>query len=139
MKKRSKTWYYNAYLLAYLVGIIFCVIPTFIAAIVKLPLIANRDAESTLSGVFIVALIATALPIYKLLTKLLKSPSVAVVLWLFWGLFALVGLMTPETIKGLTTVFLWGAIGNTLGVLAFKLSAMWKELWQHCGEVTLRQ
>lgn len=138
MKKRSKTWYYNAYAIAYVVGIMLCVIPTVVAAASSLPLIANKDAESTLSGVFIVALIAAALPIYKVLIKLLKSPSVAVVLWLFFGVFFLVGKMTPETIKGLTTVFLWGAIGNTLGVISFKLSATWKELWQHCGEVYVR-
>ncbi|MBQ7912896.1 MAG: hypothetical protein IJ308_04010 [Clostridia bacterium] len=137
--KRSKDWYYKAYLIAYVVGLIFCVLPTVASALVKLPVIASKSAESTLSGVFIVALIAAALPLYKALVKLLKSPSVAVILWLFFAAFFLVGKMTPETINGLTTVFLWAAIGNTLGVIAFKLSSMWKELWQYCGEVRIRE
>lgn len=136
--RHDKEWYYRAYIIAYIVGMILCIVPTLAAGISELPLIANKDATSTLSGVFVVVLIAAAFPLYKAFIKLLKSPSIAVICWILFALLALVGKMTAETLHGLTIVFLWAAIGNTLGVLAFRLSAMWKEKWKYCGEVFLR-
>lgn len=133
--KHSKEWYYNVRLIAYWVGMAFCVVPTLIAGILKLPVIVVKDADSTLSGVFVVAIVAAALPLYKALVKLLKSPSAAVICWILFGLMALVNSMEPQTIHGLTVVFLWASIGNTLGAVCFKLSKEWENIWQHCGQV----
>ncbi len=135
--KHSKEWYYWAYMIAYWVGMGFCIVPTLVAAGVELPIIVVKEAESTLSGVFIVAIVAAALPLYKALIKLLKSPSAAVICWILFGLMFLVNRMQPQTIHGLTVVFMWAAIGNTLGVICFKLSALWKELWRDCGQVEI--
>ena len=63
--KHSKEWYYNARLIAYWVGMAFCVVPTLIAGILKLPVIVVKDANSTLSGVFVVVVVCAALPLYK--------------------------------------------------------------------------
>ena len=135
--KRSKEWYYWARLISYWLGIGFCVIPTLIAAGIELPVIVVKEADSTLSGVFVVAIVAAALPLYKALVKLLKSPSAAVICWILFGLMALVNSMEPKTIHGLTVVFLWASIGNTLGAICFKLSKEWENIWQHCGQVEL--
>lgn len=136
--KHDKEWYYRAYILAYIVGMFLCIVPTLVAGVVGLPLIANKDATSTLSGVFVVVIITAAFPLYKAFIKLLKSPSVAVICWILFALLVLVGYMNAETLHGLTIVFLWAAIGNTLGVFSFKLSAIWEEKWKYCGEVFIR-
>ncbi len=133
--KHSKEWYYNARLIAYWVGMVFCIVPTLIAGLVKLPLIATHDADSTLSGVFIVVLVCAALPLYKALIKVMKSPNAAVICWVLFGLIALVNSMEKGTIEGLTFVFAFAAIGNTLGAVCFKLSKEFEELWRHCGQV----
>lgn len=133
--KHSKEWYYNARLIAYWVGMAFCIVPTLIAGLVKLPLIATHDADSTLSGVFIVVLVCAALPLYKALIKVMKSPNAAVICWVMFGLMALVNSMEKNTIEGLTFVFAFAAIGNTLGAVCFKLSKEFEELWRHCGQV----
>ena len=135
--KKTKQWYYKAYLIAYIVGIVLCTVPTFICALIKLPVIASKDTTSTLSGVFAVGLIVGIMPLYKALVSLLKSPSTAILCWILWGFLMLLTSMQTETVLGLRDVLLWAAVGNTLGVIAFRLSKSWKELWQHCGEVTV--
>lgn len=133
--KHSKEWYYNARLIAYWVGMAFCVVPTLIAGILKLPVIVVKDANSTLSGVFVVVVVCAALPLYKALIKVMKSPNAAVICWVLFGLMALVNSMEKTTIEGLTFVFAFAAIGNTLGAVCFKLSKEWENIWQHCGQV----
>lgn len=133
--KHSKEWYYNARLIAYWVGMAFCVVPTLIAGILKLPVIVVKDANSTLSGVFVVVVVCAALPLYKALIKVMKSPNAAVICWVLFGLMALVNSMEKTTIEGLTVVFAFASIGNTLGAICFKLSKEFEELWRHCGQV----
>ena len=133
--KHSKEWYYNARLIAYWVGMAFCVVPTLIAGILKLPVIVVKDADSTLSGVFVVVVVCAALPLYKALIKVMKSPNAAVICWVLFGLMALVNSMEKTTIEGLTVVFAFASIGNTLGAVCFKVSKEFEELWRHCGQV----
>lgn len=133
--RHSKEWYYRARIIAYWSGMALCVVPTLIAGILKLPVIVVKEAESTLSGVFVVAVICAALPLYKGLMKLLKSPSAAVICWILFALMFLADNMQPQTIHGLTVVFLTAAIGNTSGALCFKLSKEFEKLWEGCGQV----
>lgn len=135
--KHSKQWYYNAKIIAYGVGMILCIFPTLIAGLIKLPIITKSTADSTLSGVFIVCLICCALPLYKAVIKFIKSPNAAVICWVFFLLMFFVNKMSKETIAGLTVVFAFAAIGNTLGAIAFKLSDEFAELWKYCGEIHL--
>lgn len=133
--KHSKEWYYNARLIAYWVGMALCVVPTLIAGVLKLPVIAVKDADSTLSGVFVVCVVCAALPLYKALLKVIKSPNAAVICWVLFALMTLVNSMEKQTIEGLTFVFAFAAVGNTLGAVCFKLSKEFEELWRHCGQV----
>lgn len=135
--RHSKEWYYKARFVAYGLGIVFCVLPTLIAAMYELPVIVDKSAESTLSGVFIAALVVAALPLYKALLRLLKNPSAAMICWLFFILMFFAEKMSEQTEHGLMLVFLWAAIGNTLGVICFNLSKEFEKLWQHCGQVEI--
>lgn len=135
--RHRKEWYYKARFVAYGLGIVFCVIPTLVAAVYELPVIVDKSAESTLSGVFIAALVVAALPLYKALVRLLKSPNAAVFCWLLFALMFFAEKMSEQTEHGLMLVFLWAAIGNTLGVICFYLSKEFEKLWQHCGQVEI--
>lgn len=135
--KHSKEWYYRARFVAYWLGMALCVVPTLIAGILELPVIVVKEAESTLSGVFVVVVVAAALPLFKALMKLLKSPNAAVICWILFALMLLADNMQPQTIHGLTIVFLTAALGNTLGVICFKLSKEFEKLWEGCGQVAV--
>ena len=50
--KHSKGWYFNAKIIAYWVGMAFCVLPPLIAGIVKLPsIVVQKNAEDRKSVV----------------------------------------------------------------------------------------
>lgn len=133
--RHSKEWYFKAKLITYWLGMAFCVIPTLIAGIAKLPVIVAKEAESTLSGVFVLTVICAALPLYKAIVKLVKSPNAAVICWVLFALMSLVKSMTAQTIAGLTFVFAFAAIGNTIGAILFKVSKEFESLWKYCGQV----
>ena len=140
MKKirHNKEWYFKAKFVLYWAAMALCIFPPLIAAIVKLPnIVVTKNAESTLSGVFVAAIICAAFPLYKAIIKLVKSPNAAVICWILFALMSLVSSMTAETIKALTFVFGAAAIGNTLGAILFKISKDFDELWKYCGQVQI--
>ena len=136
--KHSKEWYFKAKFVLCWAAMALCILPSLIAAIVKLPnIVVTKNAESTLSGVFAAAIICAALPLYKAIIKLVKSPNAAVICWVLFALMSLVNSMTAETIRALTFVFAVAAVGNTLGAILFKISKDFDELWKYCGQVQI--
>ena len=69
---------------------------------------------------------------------MLKSPSIALLLWIGSGILYLILSMPMQTVKGLFIVFLTAAIGNTIAIVFFKLSDIWKEKWRFCGEIKIK-
>ncbi len=138
--KHNKEWYFKAKFVLYWGALAVCILPPLIAAIVKLPnIVVEKNAESTLSGVFVAAIICAALPLYKAVIKLVKSPNAAVICWILFALMSLINSMTAETIAALTVVFCVAAIGNTVGAVMFKISKEYAELWKYCGQVQVLQ
>ena len=60
---RDKEWYFKWHITAYWVGMVLCIVPTIFAGLLEFPVVATKDAESTLSGTFIIVLVAAALPL----------------------------------------------------------------------------
>lgn len=135
--KHEKEWYYKARVISWWVGLIFCVVPTLVVALLKLPVIASDNADSTLSGVFVVALVCAALPLYKALLRLIKTPNAAVICFILAFFVSLINGMEPETRDGLELVLWVAAIGNTIGAICFHFAKEFEELWRYCGQVTL--
>lgn len=135
--KHSKEWYYKARVLTWWLGLAFCVLPTLIVALVKLPVIASDNADSTLSGVFVVVLICAALPLYKALLRLIKTPNAAVICVILAAVVSLINGMEPQTRDGLELVLWVAAIGNTVGAVLFHFAKEFEELWRFCGQVTV--
>lgn len=135
--KHEKEWYYKARVISWWVGLIFCVVPTLVVALLKLPVIASDNADSTLSGVFTVALVCAALPLYKALLRLIKTPNAAVICFILAFFVSLINGMEPGTRDGLELVLWVAAIGNTIGAICFHFAKEFEELWRYCGQVTL--
>lgn len=127
--------YYKKYMICKVLGYILCVLPTLIAGLTVLPLVANRDAEQTLSALFIICLIITALPLYKWVRKQLKKESISVFLWVITALLWAVKTVPDKSVNGLFIVALTGAIGNTVGAIMFFISEKVKEKGILCGEI----
>lgn len=126
---KSKEWYYWAHQLTWISAWMFCVVPTIITGAIKLPLFATEDANTTLTGSFILVLICAAYPLLKGLLKLLKSPSAWFLLWLLFVVTFLLYNIEHSTLGAVTLVLFVAAIGNSIGAILFSLSKRFKEKW----------
>lgn len=132
---KSKAWYWRAYILTAALAWVLCIIPTFIAGLLKLPVIATKNAETTLTGSFTICLIACIYPLYKGLIKLVKSPSAPVVMWILFGVTFLLYKISQETLAAMVVIFLVAAVSNTLGSLLFLVAKTFKTKWMYYGQV----
>ena len=126
---KSKEWYYWAYTLAWVVAWACCVLPTVITGVVKLPLFATEEANTTLTGSFTLVLVCAAYPILKGLLKMLKSPSAWFILWLLFIVTFLLYNVERSTLEAMVLILFVAAIGNTVGAVLFHLSKVYKEKW----------
>lgn len=130
---KSKSWYWKAHILTGLVAWVFCIVPTLVTGLIKLPVIVTEDATSTLTGTFTLCLVLCAYPLLKGALRLLKSPSAWLIMWLMTGMLYLIYNVSHETLGALLTVFFVGAIGNSIGAVLFFFSRRYKEKWAFSG------
>lgn len=114
-KSKKEIWAFWLQILAW----VACVLPTLIVGIIKFPMIATKDAESTLSGTFVLVLLISIFPIFKGLSVLFKNPSIAVFMWIAYAVLWLIYQFVAETLLALMSVCLAAAIGNTIGSILF--------------------
>ena len=131
---KSKEWYYWAYIVTLGAAWIFCVAPTVITGIIKLPLFATKEASTTLTGSFTLVLVCAAYPLLKGLLKMLKSPSAWFILWLLFVVAFLLYNIEHATLGAVTLVLFVAAVGNTIGAVLFWLSKMFKEKWMFLND-----
>jgi hypothetical protein len=116
---------------------VFCVVPTVITGLVKLPVIATKNAESTLTGSFTLVLVCAAYPLFKGLIKLFKSPSAPMIMWILFAVAFLLYKISQETLKAMVLIFFVAAIGNTIGAILFYCSKVFNEKWKYCGQIEM--
>lgn len=131
---KSKEWYYWAYIATMVAAWIFCVVPTVITGIIKLPLFATKEASTTLTGSFTLVLVCAAYPLLKGLLKLLKSPSAWFILWLLFAVTFLLYNIERSTLGAMVLVLFVAAVGNTLGAILFWVSRNFKEKWMFLSD-----
>ena len=100
-----------------ILGLLLCVLPPAVTALEYFPLWLG-DGEKTVSALALFLLLATAIPLWRHVKKLLASPSiwsVWLVLWLFFTLFS-------SLIEGLTAISLMGFLGGLPGALLLRVA-----------------
>lgn len=136
---KSKSWYWRAYIITCALAWACCIIPTLFVGVLKLPVIATKNAETTLTGAFTVVLIACIYPLYKGLIRLVKSPSAPVIMWVLFAVTYLLYKISRQTLKAMVLIFFVAAIGNTIGAGLFLLAKMFKTKWAFFGQVAPMQ
>ena len=135
---KDKAWYYKAYIITALLAWVFCLFPTIVAAFIELPMFVHRDAETTLTGTFALAMICAAYPVIKGVLHYMKSPSAPVIMWALFIVLFMLYKLPQESLRAIVTVIGVAAVGNTIGAILFRIAKSFKEKWQFCGEVTLK-
>lgn len=124
---KDKAWYQKAYYVARVLAWVFCILPTLIAGLAFVPVIATKNAETTLTGSFTVVLVCCIYPLYKGVVKLIKSPSAPLIMWVLFFCCLLLYKLASTTLAAMCVIFFVAALGNTIGAVLFYLAKKFKE------------
>lgn len=136
--KHSKRWYFYAQAIAAVLGVLFAVVPAVIAAVVNFPVMVTKNRESTLSLLFVLAiLIAAVALLYFVIRAVKNNPFLIIIAALSIVTLVLLGgyYMEKETILGLCIVAATATGGCVLSAVCFALHKMWYDLYKNCGQI----
>lgn len=89
-----------------------------IATLTQFPLWIERSSEATVSGIFVLFAVLSAVPLFKYFKRLIKSPASPII----WGLI-LCSLYALRTIVDeMIVVSIAGLISNMAGWIMFKIA-----------------
>ena len=92
------------------------VVPVAIATLVQFPIWINRDAKSTVSGMFVLTMCLACIPFYKQIKEWFKSPSA----WLMWTIVFVAMVVLRNIIDEMLPVCFVGLICNTAGEFIYQ-------------------
>lgn len=113
----------TAYLAFNIIGISLSVIPPLLATVSYFPVFLEKGSGATVSGVALLLILLSALPIFKLLRRLLDSPSARTVWIITFIAFFTLGKIADE----MTVISFVGAISNLIGSVFFALARRRKD------------
>lgn len=90
----------------------------FIATLTQFPIWVDRSAESTVSGLFLMFSLLSAVPLFKYFRGKLRTPSAP----LMWGLAFAFLLGINAIIEEMIQITFVGVISNSVGWILFKLA-----------------
>lgn len=99
----------------HILGFLLCILPPAICTLSYFPLWRETGYESCIAGGVAILLILCALPIYKLIKRMLTSYSS----YLLWLVLFLLFFALSRIADQMTVISLVGFIGNLLGAICF--------------------
>lgn len=101
-----------------LIGLVFCTVPVAAATLSYFPLWASRGAEAVLSGLALILILASLLPVFRAFRRLLRSPAV----YTLWLIAFLLFFALSRIAEDLTVICFVGFVGNLIGAVFFKIA-----------------
>lgn len=98
-----------------ILGFLFCVLPPALVVLDQYPLMTT---SARLSGLAVILLVLCAVPLWRHLKELLKSPSA----WLMWGIVLLFCLVVKAVLEELTLVAMIAFPSSVIGAVLFYLA-----------------
>ncbi len=105
-------------LLFRLTGLILSVLPVLICVLTYFPVWSERGSRAVISGFTLLLIFIAVLPLTRMITQYLRSPS-AYMIWLAIFLFFLA---VAEIAHEMTVISFVGFLGNLLGSVFFRLA-----------------
>lgn len=102
----------------FILGLGFSAIPPAAATLYYFPIWQRSGGLYLISGMTLLLLLFSALPIMKFMRKWLKSPSVI----LIWAVVYLLFFSLSRIGEQVTVIAFYGLVGNIVGAFLFKLS-----------------
>ena len=99
-------------------GLVFCILPPALAILFYFPVWVAKGGEYILSGIAVLLMIVAFVPLFKLVRRVLASPS-GYAIWLaIFLLFFLVSRIADEMI----VISFVGLLGNIVGAVLFRIA-----------------
>ncbi len=99
-------------------GALVSVVPPALAVMSYFPIWAARSGEAALSGFTLLLLLIAALPLSRLIKRMIKSPSVPFV----WFILFLIFFALSHIANEMVVISLIGFISNLVGAILFRLA-----------------
>ena len=99
-------------------GVIFSVVPAVIAVLSYFPAWCREGGEYVLSGFTTLLLLLAMIPLYKLLRKVLKSPSA----WLMWLVAFVAFYLVSNIAEEMVVITFVGFVSNVVGAIFFRIA-----------------
>ncbi len=105
--------------------LIFTVIGAFLSAAVPIAVTLSyfplwrESGEAAISGISLLLLLIAAVPIFRIIKKILATPSAPVI----WLLVFIAFLLFSRIANEVTVISFFGFISNAVGAIFFKLAA----------------
>lgn len=99
-------------------GLIFSVIPPALAILFYFPVWVTKGGEYLISGIAVLLMILAFVPFFRLVRRMLKSPSGYMIWLIIFLTFFFVSRISNEMI----TISFTGLIGNVIGAIFFRIS-----------------
>lgn len=95
------------------------VLPPLIAVISYFPVWSSRGSGAVLSGFAALLAVLSAMPLFKLLSRLLSSPSA----WMMWLITFIVFFALSRIVNEMLVISLVGTLSNIVGAVLFRAAA----------------
>ena len=136
--KHSKKWYFWASIIVHIFAVMFAALPAIVATVVQFPVWVTKDSNSTVSFIFIFALLVSLIAVLYFAVKVIKKYPYIVVIIALSAITAVLlcgYYMQKETLLALCIVAACATIGNIIACILFASGkALWN-LYKHCGQI----
>ena len=105
------------------IAIVIDVGAPLIATLTQFPIWVDRSAEATVSGLFLVFAILSAVPLFRYFKKFLRSPSAPIM----WGLMLCFLLALRAIVDEMLIISAVGLVSNCVGWVLYRLAGRIKE------------
>lgn len=107
----------NKYMVLSVLALSICTVPTLVTTLMQFPIWVETSAKATISGIGLLLLIVSAIPILKAVAKYLSSPAIPIV----WGILLLLVYLIKSIIDQVFIITAVGTVSNCIGYLVFKV------------------
>lgn len=104
-------------------GALLCIVPPIAVTIGYFPVWVEKSSSSTISGLSMILILVSIIPLFKLVKDHLKTPSAP----LLWAIICLFAVMFRSIIDQVIVIAFVGTVSSIAGFFVFKARDRMKE------------
>lgn len=98
------------------IGAMLCIAPPAVATLMYFPLWVDKSATTTVSGLSMILILISIVPLFKLIKDHLKTPSAPIL----WAIVCVFAMMFRSIIDQVVVIAFVGTVSSIAGFFVFK-------------------